>query len=240
MARLVSLDTFQQMAAINVLTDPGAIAGPIVVPSCTQVILRWALTDGKIGHCVLYGRFTGTFGLTQASANTLHNTLTTGGPWSALAPFIAPTASLAGVSFRNVDVPNQALIDSNTAAVPGTSTGTALPDENAVAVTLRTALTGPSFRGRYYVPGWATNAVGAGNVVAAAAVTALGNWSVNTVGPAISQAGLVWVLGLQERAAYTSPLTGRVFPHRAATSVNITSSVVKDNHWDSQRKRGLK
>jgi hypothetical protein len=240
MARLVSLGDLQQMAAVNLTRDPGAIAGPIVIPSCTQIIMRFSLTDGRIGHCILYGKYSGAFALTQTQANTMHTSLTTGVRWTTLAGFLAPTFNFAGISFRDVNTGMQALIDSNTVAAPGTSAGTALPDENAVVITLRTALTGPHNRGRFYFPGWATNAIGAGNVVAAGAVTALGDWASNTLGPAIQAASLQWVLGQQERAAYTSPITGRVFPHHDAFGQPITAAIVKDNHWDSQRKRGLK
>ena len=237
--RVVDLSRFQQFTAINLLADPGAVGGKLRVPSCAQITLRWTLGDGKLANIVLYGRFTGTFAGTVAQANGIHTALSSGSAWTALAAFLAPGTSFAGVGIRNVDVVDQPIILSTTTAVPGTSTGTELPNEVALVITLRTANVGRGHRGRMYVPGWATTASGAGNVVAAAAVTALNNWG-GTIAAAFSGQGYTWVLGLRERAAYTSPVTGVMHPARPATSEVITQTPVRDNHWDSQRRRGLK
>ena len=57
MPRVINLSNLQTFTAINALgTDLGAIAGPVVIPQCAQVVLLWQLTDGKVGHNVLYGR----------------------------------------------------------------------------------------------------------------------------------------------------------------------------------------
>jgi hypothetical protein len=95
-------------------------------------------------------------------------------------------------------------------------------------------------RGRYYIPGFASNAVGAGGVIAAACVTAINNWAGNVANSGLSAIIGPQVLGLPARAAYTSPITGRNFPARNAQTVALTGVQMKDNHWDSQRRRGLK
>lgn len=244
MARIVRLEDIQQFAAINLLSDPGHIAGPVYVPNCAQIHLVWTLADAKTGRNVLYGRYAGAFAGTVAQADAIKAALTTGANWTALAAHIAPTAQLTRVSIRNVGVQGtpQPFIDSTSAAAPGTSTGTALPDEVAACVTLRTASVGPSGRGRFFVPGWATTALGAGGVMAAPAVTALQNWASQLIGPALSSQGYTWVIGLPARNGYTSPTTGRIFPPRAATSAPIIAGgvLVRDNRWDSQRRRGLR
>lgn len=237
-SRVLNLANLQQFAAINVLSDPGYVGGPVVIPSCAQISLVWTLESGKFGHNVLYGRYSGTFAGTPAQADAIMTALTSGAQWTALAAFLAPTCNLGAVTIRNVAVANQALISSTLGSRPGTSASPALPNEVAVAITFRTALTGIQNRGRMYIPGWATNAMGAGNIVAAAAVTALQNWAA-LIPTALSGSGYVFVLGQQARAEYTGS-TGTLHPARAAGSVPITSQVVRDNHWDSQRRRGLK
>jgi hypothetical protein len=236
--RVIRLDSLEQFTAINLLLDPGAIGGPVHVPSCAQISLIWGQDDGRTAHNVLYGRFSGPFAGTQTQANGIMTALTTGAAWTAMAAHMPPTSFLAGVSIRNVDVPNQPLVESNVTGAPGTSSGTPLPNEVAICVTLRTANAGRSGRGRIYVPNWATTALGTGNVINAAAVTAVGNWAATITG-ALNTQGYVFVLGLPERASYTGS-TGTVHPHRDATSLVVTSTVVRDNHWDSQRRRGLK
>jgi hypothetical protein len=90
-----------------------------------------------------------------------------------------------------------------------------------------------------YIPGWAVGASASGDVMAAAMVTALQNWA-NTIIGALSPSGYTLVIGQRQRAAYTSPITGRQFGPRPPNTVTVSSLSVRDNHWDSQRRRGLK
>lgn|SRR5215471_2252799 len=232
------VDASQQFLAVNVLSDPGAIGGPVVVPNCAQIVLVWNVEGGKLGHNVLYGRYAGTFAGTVAQASSILTALSSGGAWTALAAFLANTAALTAVTIRDVNTANQPILQSSVSGANGTSASAALPSEVAAVITLRTANTGRANRGRVYVPGWATNSLGAGNVIAGAAVTALGNWA-NTIPGALAGQGYTWVIGQKARAAYTGS-TGTSHPARAATSIQVSSQVVRDNHWDSQRRRGLR
>src|SRR5262245_59351910 len=108
---IVNLSNFPQFTAINVLSDPGNVGGPIIIPQATQVILTWTLTDGKVAHNIMYGSYTGAFALTVAQANTFLATLSSGSPWTTLAGFLAATAALTQVSFRNVAIRDQPLIN---------------------------------------------------------------------------------------------------------------------------------
>jgi hypothetical protein len=235
---VVNLANFQQFTAINVLSDPGHIGGPVVVPQCAQFSFVWALESGHVGHNVLYGRYSGGYAGSTAQCNSIALALTTGATWTALAGFLATSTQFVAVTVRDVNTAGAALIGSSITGVPGTSASPALPNEVALAVTERTAKAGRGFRGRFYVPGYATNALGAGNVVAAAAMTATQNWA-NLITGAFAAQGYTLVLGLVARAQYTGK-TGVVHPARAATSEAVTATLVRDNHWDSQRRRGLK
>jgi hypothetical protein len=238
MPRLVNLANFTQFAAVNLSEDLGLIPGPKIVSQCAQITLRFSLESGKVGHVVLGGRYVGAFSSTVATATAIHTGLSTGGAWTALAAFLAASTQFIGVDIRNIAVKDQAILSSSSVASPGTSASPALPNEVALALTLRTASTGPRYRGRAFIPGWATNALGAGNIAAAAAVTALNNWQ-GTVGGVFGTSGFTWVLALPARNAYTSPMTGRAFDARPQESPAIISAS-PNNHWDSQRRRGLK
>lgn len=237
---VVFLENVQQFAAVNLLLDPGRIAGPKVIPSCAMVRINWNLVSGKVGHNVLYATYNGTPALSTALADAIKAAITTGATWTALAAFMHVNASLASVTLLDVRDAVHAEINSTTAAAPGTSaTTTALPDEVAVCVTLRTASRGPSGRGRFYVPCWAGNAIQGPPGILPGVITATTNWAElvrTTIG---SQIG-TQVIGLPARAAYTSPTTGRQFPARAATTVPVTQALVRNNSWDSQRRRGLR
>jgi hypothetical protein len=208
------------------------------MPNGVQISIQWGLGDAKFAVNVMWGSRTDGLIPTVAQANGIMTGLTTGTAWTALSAHIAPTAFINAVLLRDFRALNQPIIRSSNAAVFGTSTGTELPNEVAAVITLRTALTGPSNRGRMYVPGWATTALGAGNVIAAAAITALTNWSA-LIPSAMSGQGYTFSLGHPPRQAYTG-VTGTAHPARVAGLIPITGQVVRDNHWDSQRRRGLK
>lgn len=237
-SRIVPLDSLQSFAAVNVLADPGHIAGPVVVPSCAQIVLRFNLPAGKTAHTVLYGRYAGSFAGSPTQAQAIFAALSTGANWTAIQTRLHTATSFAGVDLRDVNTPNAPLISSTGAPVPGTGTGGLLPDESAIVVTLRTAFTGPGYRGRAYFSGWDALQVAAGGGIAAALMTALQNWAQGFTS-VFSGQGYTWVLGQPARAAYTGS-TGRQHPARPAQSTTISQAIVRDNHWDTQRRRGLK
>lgn len=237
--RTIRLDNLQPFQAVNLTSDPGAAPGPKLVPNCAIIGFAWTLEDGKIAHNILYGRYTGAFAGTQAQATAIMTALTTGGTWTALAAFLSTTTAFANVYIRDMNTPDNPIIYGTGSAVPGTSVSSALPNEVAAVITLLTAKAGQQNRGRMYVPGFATNALATGNVIAPAVLTALNNWAA-VIPSAFTAQGYTHVLGQPHRVAYTSPATGRVFPERLATSTPVTSRTAKDNHWDTQRRRGLK
>lgn len=238
MARIIALDNLQQFAAVNLLADLGLVTGQKLVDNCATITLRFTLGSGKTGHIVLGGRYIPPFAGTQTQANAIHTALSTGALWTALALHLSTGTQFRGVDIRNIHVKDQPIISSNTAGVPGTSSGTELPNEIALAISLKTGQTGPRYRGRAYFPGWATTALGTGNTVAGPAVTALTNWAGQIAG-ALGNQGYTWCLALPARNAYTSPKTGTHFDARPKETPTIILTVV-DNHWDSQRRRGLK
>lgn len=239
MSPLVRLDQLQQFAAVNVLLDPGAVGGPVIIPNCAQIVLNWTLDGGKTAHNVLYGRAAGVPAPTPAQAEAIRSALTSGANWTAMASALAATTALASVTIRSVHTADQPIVQSTGAATPGTGGAVlALPNEMAICVTLRTALTGPANRGRMYLPGWIQTAVTAGNVIGAGIVSTVPPWAQGFISIFAAQ-GYTLVIGQRQRQQYTGS-TGTLHPARAASSVAVTALVLRDNHWDSQRRRGLR
>lgn len=238
--RLIALTDLQQFAAVNLSDDPGAIGGKLKIPFCVQITLRFQLFSGKVGHVVTYGKYVGPFSGNATTAQTIFANLSTGANWTAMASKLSNSVSFLGVDIRDLNVTDQPLFSSTGAAVPGTdAAGIQLPSEVCIACTTHTALAGKSGRGRMYFAGFTSSSQGAGDTVSAATITAINNWA-NTFFSVFNGVGYQWSLGLKERAAYTSPKTGTSFPHRDATTVPITTVACRDNHWDTQRRRGLR
>jgi hypothetical protein len=238
MARLVNLANFQQFASINLTADPGYDPGHRTIPFCAEIRLIWNLEDGKAAYNVLHASYTGPFQGSQTQASNILAGLTGSGTWTALAAFLAPTTNLPNVDIRDLNVVDTARIPGIAVSHPGTSAGTSLPNEVAAVITLRTANVGPANRGRIFIPGWATTALGSGNVIAAAAVTALGNWG-SIIAGVLSTSGYTLGVGHFSRLAYVGS-SGTPHPARAAGVVPVLTASVRDNHWDSQRRRGLR
>lgn len=236
--RFVNLANVQQFAAINLTADPGYDRSDHRIPNCADIVLVWTTGSGKVARNVLHGSYTGGFAGTQAQCNGILSGLTAGTNWTNLAAFLAPTTALSFVSIRDRNVEHAPIISSNGAGHPGTSAGTEMPDEVAAVITLRTAFTGPAHRGRIYVPGWSTTALATGNVIAAAAVTALGVWG-SIISGVLTANGYQFCIGHAHRNAYTSD-TGTHHDERPAGTVPIQSTEIHDNHWDTVRRRGLK
>jgi hypothetical protein len=237
-SHVVNLANFQQFTAINVLTDAGAIGGPVVIPGCVQIAILWSLPDGKIGTNILTGHAGGVPAPTVAQAQGIFAALSSGAQFTAMNAFLTGAGGLSAVHLRSIDSANQPIVSSTGAGVSGTGPGLALPNEVALVVTLRTALTGRANRGRMYIPNWTLDALAPGNVVLPAAVTATTNWA-NTIFGALTAQGYTWVVGQRARAAYIGS-TGTAHPARAATFQPVSSALARDGHWDSQRRRGLK
>ncbi len=235
---VINLANFPTFTAINLLTDPGYDRADHVIPNCIQVVVDWALEDGKLAHNVLHGRVSGSFTPTAPVAQAIFSALSASLGPSGLSLQLATTTLMTGVTLRDLRVANMPLVASTGASVPGLAAGEAMPNEVAAVITLRTAFAGRSARGRIYVPGFSVSSTAAGNVMSPATVAALTSWG-NSIPGTFSSNGLTFCLGLPHRLAYVSA-AGTPHAERLATTLDVTSQVVRDNHWDSQRRRGLK
>lgn len=239
MSPLVRIDNFEQFAAINLTSDPGYDPSDRTIPNCIEVRLNWALPDGKSAHNVLHGSRQDGLAATVAQAQSIYAALSSGGLWTALAIHLYTGVGFTGVSLRDLRSKDMPYVQSTGATVVGSAAGPEMPMEVAACLTLITDFTGPANRGRAYIPGWVAASMAAtGNTMAAAVVTDLGAWGANWINVLNAQ-GLTLCIGQHKRQAYTGA-TGKPHPARAATTVPVRQVIVKDNHWDTQRRRGLK
>jgi len=238
MPRVIRLDSLEQFAAVNVLSDPGYVGGKYPIPNAVQVVLNWNLADGKQGHNVLGGIVQSFTTASAAVAEAIFAGIKGNGTFAPLMAQLATTASFAGVTIRDLRQIDQPTFTSTGASAPGTGTGIELPDEVALVMTLRTAKVGAGNRGRVYFCGFATSALGTGNVAAPAAVTAVTNFS-SAIAAGMSAGGLTWGLIQRARAAYPA-VGGGTHPERPAGIVPVTQGSARNNTWDSQRRRGLR
>ena len=218
-------------------TDPGRIPGPVVIDNCCQVILDYSLPNGKLAHNILHARVQPSFAATTGIANPIMNAMVAA--WSAaggLGSQCAASTTFQAVSLRDVRVANMPLVTSTVASVVGTDPGIALASQIALVITLRTANAGRAFRGRVYIPGWGVVAQGGGTMASAAAGTAAHAWIV-AVQSALNAQSMVLAIGQPARQQYTSPVTGRTIPARVSGVADVTQIILRDNTFDTQRRR---
>lgn len=217
------------------MTDLGRVPGPIVIPNCVAVYLAWTLPNTKTVYNVLHGTVAGGFSATSAVAEAIFTAVKGAAGWTSWKANVNSGVNFASVSLRDLRTAAQPLVTSTTGASAGTGAGTALPPGDALVVTLRTALAGRAARGRVYLCGLDSTALAAGGVAAAGTMTNAKAF-VDAVSTALTASGITMSLGNPARALYTGK-TGAIHVARAATTTPVTSTVVRNNIIDHQRRR---
>lgn len=237
--RIVNLADLQSFTAVELLSDPGHDPVPKPIPFCMEIRLDWALPDAKTGHNVLHGRFVTAFPGTVALANAIKAAMVNAWSTSGIDAYLSNNLVLNSVSLRDLSVLNSLYIISTSAPTTvGLDTALGLPLETALVITERTAISGPGGRGRIYLTGFTQTALSVGNVVNPAVMPLASQLALN-IQTAINANSSTMCLRLPSRVGYTGK-TGRVHPPRDATTADVIKVEVRDNHWDSQRRRGLK
>lgn len=217
------------------MPDPGRIAGPVVIPNCVAVELRWTLSNGKTAKNVLHARVASGFAVTPTVAEALRAAISGSAAYTAWKAHLHTSCAFASVGLRDLRSANQPIEESTGAANPGTGAVDPLPPEVALVATLRTALAGRSFRGRVYLCGFDAGALTATGNATAGTVTDGTNF-MSEVASALTAEGMTLCIAQPARAAYTSP-NGTVHAARPAATADVTSQLVRDGIFDSQRRR---
>jgi hypothetical protein len=179
---------------------------------------------------------TGSVTFNQALANALDTAIKSS--WSAnLAPRCATSFSLTSVGVRDINTPSNPEFIGSGAAVVGTGTGDILPRQIALCVTLRTALTGPSHRGRVYINGFVEAENDVNQLASSAAQTGAVAF-VNGIMTALGNNGLqLAVLSRPVEARVIPAVPEITIPGRPGQGLAVTVPVMRNGTWDTQRRR---
>lgn len=216
-----------------------------VIANCVEVRLLWSI-NGQGAVNVLHGQV-GTFTSNQATCNTLGAAIKAAFT-SNLGTLCTVNTILARVGLRDLRQANQTEYLDTGSVVPGTGTGDALPAQIAMCLTLRTALSGKSYRGRIYLGGFSeTQSDVNGQIIAGATTAALA--FMTAVQNAMSSSQITLGIASRPAEAYTIVksvhhadgtdtetlmVTGKA---RTGGITPVTAVVQRDVKWETQRRR---
>lgn len=217
-----------------------------VIPSTVEVRLLWTFA-GQGGINVLHGIVGTGFVANQSVTNTLATAIK-GAVTANLATLMPANCSLVRVGLRDLRTPNQAeFIDAN-AAVVGSAVTDPLPPQTSLCVTLRTALSGKSFRGRVYLGGFSeatSDVVGTANSATSTAAVAF----LTAVSNAMTASQITFAVASRPAERYTvvrttfhndgttSTKTITQGPARPGVSTAVSLIAARNATWETQRRR---
>jgi hypothetical protein len=218
----------------------------VQVTGGAQVKVYYSI-NGTLAINVFGARVTGSPSFGQALANTIGASIKSGS-WPAIAAQMAPTTSLVRVGIRDLRQDNLPEFRDSGAAVAGTGTGDALPAGVGVVVTLRTAMSGKSYRGRTYVSGLTEAANGPQGTILTAASTAAVNF-VGSIASVMNTNGLTHavlstpsdeVIVTETTNHANGTTTTRTLSHEKARNggvTDVTGYETRQALWGHQRRR---
>jgi hypothetical protein len=214
--------------------DGGRIPGPQNCANVGEFRFQVQLPNSKLSYWTVHGYFGGTISVTQSMANSLFSAVSSA--WTSnLTPFLATTTILQNCQIRDMTSYTNPILTSVGTAVPGTSASPAMPVNNAIVITENLNIRGRGAKGRIYLGGWSTNAESPPGVIAPGLVTALGAFC-TALFNAVTAAPSTPAVAKVHRAEYYG-VTGTLHPERLSTYATVNQYVVRDNVFDTQRRR---
>lgn len=217
----------------------------LVVSGAAVVTVRWSHLGVPMFN-VMGALVAGATSITQGLANTLDAAIKAA-YGTTLSTHQGGSTALVSVGLRDIRTANQAEFIGTGAFAAGTGPGDILPRQNAVCVTLRTALSGQRFRGRVYLGGFTETDNDSTGSIGATLSTASVNF-VTAISTSLSTNGLT--LGVLSRPAERQTIVTTTFHGDGTSSVDtvtrearggtitpVTSIAVRNAVWDSQRRR---
>jgi hypothetical protein len=198
--------------------------------------MLFTLANQKTAHCSFYGKNSGSFIASSAAASAMFTQIATH-LTNRFANTMNGQAKFAAVTVRDMsNKTNAEFRSTQTAITPGVG-ATGLPQDMAIVLTAEVVERGRGAKGRLYLPGWATSALGPNGTIqdtVVAAVTAFGGdllLELNAValGAAVPK---------YHRQEYTG-LTGALHAERTAHMADVLAYTCQNNEWDTQRRRGF-
>jgi hypothetical protein len=231
------------LAASTKKHDAGRIPGPWNCPGVVEIRMQQGLPNGKTIFSTIHGSYASAPSNMQGLANSLWSSLSSA--WSAnLAQYMHPQTTFQAVQIRDMASYTNPVFFGTGTAVPGTGTGVALPESNAIAMTENIASRGKGLKGRVFLGGWVQGAdVTTGGISTAVqtainafgtAITAALNASTPQLTPCVAQAARYAYIGY---TGTTHQARGNAGPPPVGTHVTVNSYVCRDLVWDTQRRR---
>lgn len=219
---------------------------PKVISNCVEVrLLMNYSTNGGVN--VLHASKAAGRVVDQALANTLGAAIKSA--WTAnLGALCNGSVALVRVGVRDLTQANQPEFLDSGSQVAGTAVGDALPPQTALCITLRTALSGKSFRGRVYVGGFAESenqTTGNANTTTQTAAVAY----ITAIQAAMSASQLTMSVASMPAYAFTDTRTWTLndgttrvdtLGHgnaRNGTQQAVTIIQSRNTAWETQRRR---
>jgi hypothetical protein len=206
------------------------VSTPLVIPNTVQVRWFWTL-NGVDAVNVLHAIVQPAFVPTPAIASALFTSIATQYGGALTGSYVPTTTVFGGLDIRDIRAPNLAPIETTGFTLPGSDVAMALPNQVAAVLTLRTANAGKSFRGRIFMPGFSISAQGADGHMLPAFVDALSTFGSTLIA---SFSTNQMTLAVASRPVHDKD-TGALI--KAGFSTQVTQVVVRDNRWDTQRRR---
>lgn len=208
----------------------------LVIPQGVLVRLIWTRGGSDYAVNVLGALNPGPVTVNQALANTVGTAIKARLTSTGHVGDLASTIALSKVTLRDVSIPNQGEFPDSGGPVVGTDATTGeLPPQVALVITLRTALAGPRFRGRIYLPGFSEATSLAGACVSGNAENA--RLFVAGISTDLSTSGLT--LAVFSRPVDADPTATPPIAGRAGLGTAVTSIVTRNLVWDTQRRRAI-
>jgi hypothetical protein len=219
---------------------------PLVVPNAVQVRLL-GLVGGQLAVNVLHAQKSGGLVITQTLTNTVGAAIKSA--WtSRFGTLVTASGALVRVGLKDLTAANQTEFLDTGASVGGTAVGDTLPGQVAACVTLRTANSGKSARGRAYFGGFSETENVAGAVMSAAVAAAIVAF-MQDVQSALTASTMT--LGVLSRPAYAyviektwtlpagSTQTDTIGRGTARPGAILPVTLIqsRDTKWESQRRR---
>jgi len=207
---------------------------PLVVSGAAQVTLKWSVAGIEFVNVLGAVKPPGVT-VTQALADTVGAAIKTAYTTSGLQTHQQLATGLGSVGIRDISTAGQPEYLDGGLGVVGTGTGDILPPQTAMVVSVRTARSGASYRGRIYLGGFIepdNEAAGQSSQALATACVAF----IDGVADALSASGMT--LGVLSRPREAKTIPAKEITAKAGFITPMTIVEVNNLLWDTQRRRG--
>lgn len=225
-----------QAAVSTRKVDGGKIKGAQACPSTIEIQVKQTGSNGKSANFTCHAQYATTPPSLTTLATALWNSIS--GAWGTnLAPQMHPNSQITAVWVRDMANVNNPIVVGSGAAIVGTGTGNPLPAEVAIVITENIIKRGKGLKGRMYLSGFVDTASGTTGQISAAGMAAAGGFA-TALFAAITAQSLTPCVAEVARQQYVG-LTGTTHLARVAAPVGVTQYVVRNNEFDTQRRRGI-